>query len=218
MEAKEEPLVVSELKELYKTNREHIRNRLKEFKQMGAESEKRLFAELCFCLCTPQSKAKSVWFNAVKPLMDCGRLYSCSREELTDFLRNTGVRFHRTKAGNIIQAREWFNKKSIKKLLEEENITELRDCLIKNVKGLGMKEASHFLRNTGLGDNIAILDRHILKNLPPLGVIDRIPENLTRKRYLQIEEAMRDFSEKVGIPMDELDLLLWFKETGEVFK
>ena len=29
---------------------------------------------------------------------------------------------------------------------------------------MSYKEASHFLRNIGFGENIAILDRHILKN------------------------------------------------------
>jgi N-glycosylase/DNA lyase len=83
---------------------------------------------------------------------------------------------------------------------------------------MGYKEASHFLRNIGMGEDLAILDRHILKNLKILGVISEIPVSLTRNKYLEIEIKMRDFAENVKIPMSHLDLLLWYKETKEIFK
>lgn len=38
------------------------------------------------------------------------------------------------------------------------------------------------------------------------------------KKYLEIEEKMREFSVAIDIPMPHLDLLLWYKEAGEVFK
>ena len=80
-----------------------------------------------------------------------------------------------------------------------------------------MKEASHFLRNIGKGENLAILDRHVLKNLIRLQVID-YPKTLSKRVYLEIEDKMKDFSNKVSIPLAHLDLLLWSLETGEVFK
>jgi len=79
-------------------------------------------------------------------------------------------------------------------------------------------QASHFLRNMGFGENIAILDRHILKNLMLLGVIEEIPHSLSKKRYLDIERRMRIFASKIGVRMSHLDLVLWYKEVGEVFK
>jgi N-glycosylase/DNA lyase len=74
------------------------------------------------------------------------------------------------------------------------------------------------LRNIGLGEDLAILDRHILKNLALLGVIKEVPSNLSRKTYLEIEKKMTEFSKEAEIPMGKLDLLLWYKEAGEVFK
>ncbi|MDI6861685.1 MAG: DNA lyase, partial [Caldisericia bacterium] len=85
-------------------------------------------------------------------------------------------------------------------------------------KGIGLKEASHFLRNVGLGDNFAILDRHILKNLKEIGIIDKIPKNLSKKMYKEIEEKMRRFSDEIKLNMKYLDFILWYKETREVFK
>jgi len=92
-----------------------------------------------------------------------------------------------------------------------------REFLVRNVKGLGYKEASHFLRNTGHRD-LAILDRHILKNLAKLKVIKEVPNSLGASKYLEIEDRFSKFSSKVGIAMDELDLLFWSMETGKVFK
>lgn len=89
---------------------------------------------------------------------------------------------------------------------------------MKNVKGMGYKEASHFLRNIGFADDLAILDRHILKNLKIFGIIEEIPKSLSKKKYLEIEEKMRNLANEVNIPLSHLDLLFWSKETGEIFK
>lgn len=108
---------------------------------------------------------------------------------------------------------------SIKALLDKfSDVYERREWLVKNIKGLGYKEASHFLRNIGFGKDIAILDRHILKNLNLLGVIKEIPESMGRKKYLGIEKNMAEFAKEIDIPLAHLDLLLWYKETGEIFK
>ncbi|MFW5800234.1 MAG: DNA lyase, partial [Spirochaetota bacterium] len=99
-----------------------------------------------------------------------------------------------------------------------KNILDKRVWLVKNIKGYGYKEASHFLRNIGFGDNIAILDRHIYKNLKLLNVIDEIPKSASPKKYIEIEQKMREFSKEINIPMAHLDFVLWYKEAGEIFK
>jgi N-glycosylase/DNA lyase len=92
-----------------------------------------------------------------------------------------------------------------------------RDWLVENVDGLGLKEASHFLRNTGVFGH-AILDRHVLKNLVKMGVISEIPKSLGRKNYLVIEEKFKRYAAESGFSVEELDLLFWSDETGFVFK
>jgi len=103
------------------------------------------------------------------------------------------------------------------KLLNGSSGPELREWLVGNVNGLGWKEASHFLRNIGHRD-LAILDRHILKNLTKHGVLRALPATLTPKRYLAIEAKFARFASAVGLTMDELDLLFWSRETGEILK
>lgn len=208
-----------ELRKLYMEKRDAIRTRLHEFKQVLQRSEEDVFAELCFCLLTPQSSAKACW-DAVTRLREKNLLLNGGPQELEPILN--GVRFNDSKAKYIVQARATFSKEN--ELRVKPRITsfynpyELREWLVENVKGLGYKEASHFLRNIGLGEEFAILDRHILRNLAQLGVIPEVPTSLTKKRYLEFEERVRRFSKDIGIPMADLDLLLWSKETGWIFK
>ncbi len=209
---------MEELKNNYKIRKKEIRSRLDEFKKLGKSNDKKIFAELCFCICTPQSKAK-VCDAAIRKLVNSGVLYAGNKEKIRKYLH--GVRFPNNKSSYIVEARKIFShnqKLKIKKWIDKENIPATRDWLVKNVKGIGYKEASHFLRNIGYGKNLAILDVHILKNLKKFNVIPEIPKSFSKKKYFEIEERMRKFSEEIGIPMDELDLLLWSMETGEVFK
>jgi N-glycosylase/DNA lyase len=149
-----------------------------------------------------------------------GFVLSGDREQVAAELK--GVRFHNKKAKYIIEARHLFKKNgtlSIKPRLSNfETPIEARDWLVRNIKGLGFKEASHLLRNVGMGQELAILDRHILKNLATYGVIEKVPASISKKKYLEIEKHMTEFSRIIKIPVAHLDLLFWYKETGEVFK
>jgi N-glycosylase/DNA lyase len=206
-----------DLKKLYKQVKPQIISRLKEFKRPLKDEE--IFEELAFCLLTPQSKAKICW-EAIKRLSDNKILLNGSKEEIKKHLN--GVRFKNKKAEFIIEARKFFTrdgKIKIKDIISSfDSPCELRKFLVKNIKGMGYKEASHFLRNIGLGDELAILDRHILKNMKNYGVINEIPKSITSGKYEKLEEKFKVFSKKCSIPVAHLDLLLWFKETGEVFK
>ena len=211
---------IEELLDLYENRKNEIKKKLLETKRMLSENNERIFAELAFCICTPQTKALAAW-NAITTLMKNGLLYKGSVKEIAPFLRT--VRFGKNKAKYIVEARKKFTtdkKIQIKKfLLQFKSPLELRKWLVDNIRGLGMKEASHFIRNIGLSNNqISILDVHILKNLKEFDIIKKVPKSLTKKEYLKIEEKMKEFSKKLKIPLDELDLLLWSKETGFVFK
>ncbi|MBM3229920.1 hypothetical protein FJZ26_05790 [Candidatus Parvarchaeota archaeon] len=134
---------------------------------------------------------------------------------------STRTRFHNKKAEYLVLAREKFSPNGFAELVaatHNGSEKEARAALLKLVKGIGWKEASHYLRNVGRGKTIAILDRHILKNLVKHGAIPSLPKSLTAKRYLEIEEKMEKFCQKIGIPPAHLDLLFWAEETGRVFK
>ena len=208
-------MTVNEIKRIHFSLQEDIQKRLEDFRLKKNDEE--IFAEMIFCLLTPQSKAKLCW-HAVENLLKKDLLLKGDNKQIVEELK--GVRFKYKKGGYIMEARKFFMKNDgIKQRLEKfRDAGEAREWLVNNVKGMGYKEASHFLRNIGLGENLAILDRHILKNLNLLGVIQKIPDSLSKKKYMEIEKKMKKFAEEIGIKMSHLDLVLWYKETGEIFK
>ena len=211
---------IEELKISYEKQRKNIEARLAGFAAMQEASDEKLYAEMAFCMLTPQSKAKQCW-AAIEEIRKKGLLLSNDTKKISAVLRKR-VRFHNNKARYMAENKELFIKNGklrIRKfLLSFDNAKELRTWLARNVKGYGLKEASHFLRNAGLGEDLAILDRHILKNLAKYGIIDEVPKTLTPKKYEEIEGKMAIFCKKEEIPMPHLDLLFWSGETGEIFK
>jgi N-glycosylase/DNA lyase len=209
-----------EIRAILPSIQDEIQSRLQEFDSvLKTGDEESIFAELVFCILTPQSKAKSAW-AAVERLLDKDLLLTGTEDQILMELH--GVRFKYKKAGYIIKARNMFlvdGKIAIESRISRfSGACDAREWLVRNVKGIGYKEASHFLRNIGHGADLAILDRHILKNLRSLQVIEEVPASLSRRRYLEIEKGMKELAEETKIPMSHLDLVLWYKETGEVFK
>jgi N-glycosylase/DNA lyase len=204
----------------YAAKKEDIKQRISDFDAMKGASDEDLYAEMAFCMLTPQSKAKQCW-AAIEEIRKKDLLLSGDTKKIKEILRKR-VRFHNNKARYMAENKELFMKNrklSIKKKFSAfESEKELRSWLVKNIKGYGWKEASHFLRNAGLGEDMAILDRHILKNLAKYGIIDDVPKTLTPKKYEEIEGKMVIFCKKEKIPMSHLDLLFWSEETGEIFK
>jgi len=208
-----------DIKLLYKRLMPEIKSRLNEFRKIWDNGDNYdIFREFAFCLLTPQSKARICW-NAIENLGET--LFYGDQYEISKILY--GVRFKNNKSKYIVEAREKFSNNGkiiLKDIIQDRliDVFSLREWLVENVKGMGYKEASHFLRNIGFGKNFAILDRHILKNLNILNVINDVPKSLSRKQYLVFERNMFLFSEFSGIPMEHLDLVFWYKETGEIFK
>ena len=210
-----------EIEKIYKEKQKKIEKRLKEFKEIWERgSNEDIHAELSFCILTPQSKAVNAW-KAITTLRENGLLFNGSAEDIVEYLNI--VRFKNNKAKYLVALREQMQNEKGEIITKDffnsiTDVKEKREWIVKNIKGMAYKEAGHFLRNVGFGKEIAILDRHILKNLVKLEVIEDVPKSLTPKLYLEIEEKMKAYCKFISIPMDSLDLLLWYKEAGEIFK
>jgi len=196
---------MNELINEYKKKKKEIVARINEFKKNN------FLDELIFCILTPQSNAKMCW-EAVEEIK---KIKELTKEKLMNILRRK-TRFYRKKTDYVLEALN--RKNEIENFLKEKNVIKLRFILSEKIKGFGLKEASHFLRNIGRSkNNVAILDRHILKNLKNLNVIEK--DKIKSKRdYLDIEEKFIDFSKKINVPLDHLDLLFWCRENGTIFK
>ena len=188
-----------------------IDNRIKEFKEINRNSNDELFNEMCFCILTAN-------FNAEKTIKIQNNISNCfcdaSREDLCNKLKDYGHRFPNARTEYILCSRMY--KDRLKHLINTANQNPLREWFVKNIRGLGLKEASHFLRNIGF-DDYAIIDFHIIDLLVKYNIIKR-PKTLTKKKYLEIEETLRKIAEKTNLTLAELDLYLWYMETGKILK
>ena len=209
----------NEIMEVNKKIKKEVDEKIENFKKAFNYDNKKFFCEIAFCILTPQSKALKAW-EIIEKLDSNGLLYTGEYEDIVEYL-NT-IRFKKTKAKRLIMLRELMSidgKLNPKKvLINSDNVLTIREWIINNINGMGLKESSHVLRNLGMGDNIAILDRHILRVLKALSVISEIPKTLTYKKYLEIEDKMREYSKYSGITMDRLDLVLWYRQVGYIFK
>jgi N-glycosylase/DNA lyase len=201
------------LKALHTSNREAIRRRLAEFRSVDPSE---YFYEMVYCLLTPQTSAESAG-SAVKELQRFSFHSLPVDPEPILRNRNNYIRFHRTKSNHLLALKNEFPS-ILRSVMEHEDPAVSREWLVRNVMGFGYKEATHFLRNVGRSGGLAILDRHILRNLKRFGAIRSFPRSFSRKQYFSVERSFIRFSERIGIPLDELDLLFWSMETGVIRK
>jgi N-glycosylase/DNA lyase len=220
VEKAKEALTIERVIEAHNERRDEIKLRLSEFDRVWKEgTDARLWEEMVYCFftggCSAKMGLKSV--DAVRPLLERG-----SQPEIASAL--TGVhRYPNARARYEFASRSFLrehcNLELRKKLESFECRLERRDWLVreKGIKGLGYKEASHFLRNIGL-KGYAILDKHVLKCLAELKIIDAPKPPNTRSKYLRVEDQLRDLTDRTKIDFDEMDLVLWSMKTGQILK
>lgn len=222
MQRNHQLVTVEGIRATHEARSKEIRSRLAEFHEVWRSgSDARLFEELVFCIFTAGASArmglKSI--EAVRPLLLKGR-----RDSMTRALVQAGAhRFPVARPGYIVATRNYLRAHCGMELRQTLNSfsdpIERRDWLAREprIKGLGYKEASHFLRNVGI-NGYAILDKHVLRCLADVGVVDSPKPPATRDRYLKVEEKLKKFSKEIGVDFDELDLVLWSMKTGEILK
>ncbi len=190
-----------------------IRGRLEEFRSFSEKDNKEWFSELCFCILTANSKAHTA-LNIQAELGPDGFLNN-TRSQISSCIRNNKHRFHNNKASFICGARKY---KDIKHIIQSySDGKSAREWLVKNIKGLGYKEASHFLRNVGFKD-VSIMDRHIVNLMVDHKIIKEKPSSITPKIYLDLEKKFERIASKANMNLAELDLYMWYLKTGEVLK
>ena len=220
MKKEQTPLTIEKIKAAHLERHEEIERRLAEFQDIRTSgADERLWEEMVFCFftggCSARMGIRSV--EAVKPLLLAG-----NQAELAAALVGRH-RYPNARAGYIVASREFLQEHYGLRLREKlesfEDSAARRDWLVKEkrIKGLGYKEASHYLRNIGY-KGYAILDKHVLRSLNELGMIDDAQPPNTRAKYLAIEAKLKDLAVAAEIDFDELDLVLWSMKTGEILK
>jgi N-glycosylase/DNA lyase len=216
------PVSFEEIRATHKARRGEIRARLDQFREVWRSAcDEQLWEELVYCIFTAGASARMGLraVEAVRPYLQNGK-----REDMTRALRKAGAhRFPVERPGYIVVTRSYLRqhcRMALRTKLESfADPIERRDWLAreKGIKGLGYKESSHFLRNIGLMGH-AILDKHVMRCLADLQVVDTPRPPATRARYLETEATLKAFARDIKIDFDELDLVLWSMKTGEVLK
>lgn len=215
-----------EVKQHYRNKRAEIEDRLEDFEELRDSNDYRLFMELVFVILSSQTEARKAW-KATKELDEENLLMEGERKQIAEVLAEHGVQYEKNKADYIVENRKYLsqptladptNELKIWNKLDLDDRDKTREWLVDNIKGLGWKGASHFLRNIGYGEGLAIISGHILNSMKELGVIEKIEQPSDREEYLEMERKIQEFSEDIGIDPEALDLVLWSRKTGEVFK
>jgi len=198
---------IEELKEKLGKDVEETLKEFEKNKNLGKEEK---FIELCFCILVANSsmeKTLKIW----KEIGD--DFLKLTKEELSQRLKQLGYRFYNKRAEYIIEARSRIDL--LEEILKIDDECKIREELVKNFKGIGWKEASHFLRNLGY-KNFAIIDRHVLNTLKNFGIIEKIPKSLNKKVYLEIEDKLKELAKKLKISLAELDLYLFYISSEKI--
>lgn len=90
------------------------------------------------------------------------------------------------------------------------HVEESRLWLVKNAPGIGPKQASMFLRNSGISYELAVLDRHVLSYMSALGLSQTniaLASGLTS--YRQKEGILKCYASRLGVKVGILDWAIW---------
>lgn len=122
-------------------------------------------------------------------------------------------RFPNMRANNIVGAAQVIYEQNDglhKMLCGFSSAYEARDFLAAGIPGLGLKEASHFLRNIGYCSNLAIVDVHIISFLRQLRLLGRNNvSSITTKIYRRLEQIMLSIASVLNVNLAVLDMAIW---------
>ena len=193
-------------------------------------SEDKIWEELCFCILSANVSfelAKStIAVLSEKGLLDHDWLNEDGKSSLILFhemdkslflplKKNGGFRKYRYPKKRSIQianaARAIYASNTLKQILSElDSDVEARKFFVKQISGIGIKEASHFLRNIGYSNSLAIIDVHVLAFLKEFLLVDIENQSLTLQQYVKIEKILKNFVEHHNLDLGLFDLAVWY--------
>ena len=106
----------------------------------------------------------------------------------------------------------YYKYRSLNKLVNSDlDVFTLRRELIYLCPGIGPKQASHFLKNIGYTDEVAILDRHIIRYMELAGENNEIRFKIaTIDKYEEIEKRFISLINKFQYSVSVVDQAMWF--------
>ena len=187
-------------------------------------SESKLWTELVCCILSSQVKyelaqallKKMKQAHLLTPGSPDSSYEQCVLEVLKSPVviqnRKIKYRFPNVKAEQISKAKSkiYDNGSTISKILSScDNPLKLRAELVKVAPGIGMKQASMYLRNVSNSFELAVIDSHVLKYMSAMNLIKKIPSSISKARYLAKENMLTKYTERFGYPVGCVDYAIW---------
>lgn len=122
-------------------------------------------------------------------------------------------RFPNIRSKNICRAakRVFSEERFLSKLLRTSSSEKAaRDFLVSNISGIGLKEASHFLRNIKYSERLAIIDSHVASFLVEIKAVpkQRI-KAITPKLYFEFESRLQELCDQHRLNLSIFDMAIW---------
>lgn len=187
-------------------------------------SEAVLWKELSCCILSSQVKYPTA-VAAAEAIAEKGALLShepvtpdALRETLAAPLsvegRQVRYRFARSKAQQLSEAHAAINAQSgglSAKLESFDNGEHARRWFVQHAPGLGPKQASMFLRNTGMTYDLAVLDRHVVEYMDYVGlhVAGRNSTTSSLAGYTSREAVLKSYAQGLGMAVGLMDWAIW---------
>ena len=213
MEIHEYPGVMATVREMMLSDFSRaVENRKQDFIRAGKSSPEVIYGELCFCILTANTSAEMG--IRTQEIIGLEGFLNFDEETMRKKLKEARYRFYNVRSKFLVQSR-WIVDE-LPHIVAMKDRIGARDYLVNNLKGIGYKEASHFLRNVGVFD-FSILDKHILNMIRK-----EHPERKflvgSRKNYLETEKTILEFADSISLEPGILDLYLWKIATGKLLK
>jgi N-glycosylase/DNA lyase len=119
-------------------------------------------------------------------------------------------RFYALRASQIasLQRSLWFYP-LVPRVFAPLSSCELRRQLIRDIDGIGPKQASMFLRNVGVCNDLAILDVHVVHFMIRCGLAWRGSSVSSLSRYEAAEEILKAYADRIGYSLGCVDVAIW---------
>ena len=189
--------------------------------QRSAMSEEDLWRELITCILGSQVPN---WMGvaAARQLDEQGLVVPCGNfdvERIASALRAPiesphgprRYRFPNSKARHIVAAHRAVCQQygDLRSLVSDSSPDECRRRLVESVPGVGLKQASLFLRNVGISSGFAILDTHVVRYMREVGLVGILPRSITPEMYYVLESVLSRYADQLGRPVGHVDRAIW---------
>ena len=135
--------------------------------------------------------------------------------ERTFYVSGRPCRYRFPKAKSAQLAKTWAAIKAESETLREfliefNDIVSLREWMVRHAPGLGPKQSSMFLRNVGLTLDLAVLDRHVLRYMEAIDLLEEGGHHVaTFRDYRTTEGVLRRHADELGYRVGLLDWAIW---------